>query len=173
MNYILPVTHPHSLFLPSDHAQVSKVVSSGQVVHVLTPLFRFLSLVKQSMAYLNCKWYIINLCRTQFGQSLQTYWWHLLMTESQLFIMVVWIQKPYRSPSLRDSTLGCHPLIISDVTPKSLINCLLSEDRNSVRMKPLVFIFCRFVGPPNQRGSRDTLSVGVFIYVTVCLISFQ
>jgi len=55
MNYILPVTHPHTLFLPSDHAQVSKAVSSGQVVHVLTPLFRFLSLVKQSVAYLNCK----------------------------------------------------------------------------------------------------------------------
>jgi len=53
MNYTLSVTYPHTLVLPSDHAQVSKV--SRQAVHVLTPLFRFLSLVKQSMAYLNCK----------------------------------------------------------------------------------------------------------------------
>jgi len=173
MNYILPVTHPHTLFLPSDNAQVSKAVSSGQVVHVLSPMFRFISLVKQSTAYLNCKWYIINLCRTQFGQSLQTYWWHLLVTESQLFIMVVWKQKPYRSPSLRDSIFGSRPLIISDINPKSLTNCLLSEDRNSVLKKPQVFIFCRSVGPPDQRGSRGTLSVGGFIYGTVCLISFQ
>jgi hypothetical protein len=73
MNCTLSVTHPHTLVLPSDHAQVSKVVSSRQAVHVLTPLFRFLSLVKQSMAYLNCKRHIINLCRKQFGQSLRTY----------------------------------------------------------------------------------------------------
>jgi hypothetical protein len=155
MNYTLSVTHPHTLLLPSDHAQVSKVVSSRQAVHVLTPLFRFLSLVKHSMPCLNCKWYIINLCRTQFGQSLQTYWWHLLVTGSQLFIMVVWQQ----TRSLRDSIFGSHPLFISAIASKSLRNCHLSEDRNSVRKYPQqVFIFCRFAGHPDQRGSRDTLS---------------
>jgi len=55
MNYTLSVKHPFTLNPPSDHAQVPKVVSSRQAVHVLTPLFRFLSLVKHSMAYLSCK----------------------------------------------------------------------------------------------------------------------
>jgi len=75
-----------------------------------------------------------------------------------------------RSLSLRGSIFGSHPPFISERNPKSLRNCLLSEDRNSVRKYPQqVFIFCRFAGPPDQRGSRDTLSVGGFIYVNVCL----
>lgn len=53
-----------------------------------------------------------------------------------------------RSPSLCDSIFGSHPLFISAKAPKSLRNCLLSEDRNSVRKYPQqVFIFCRFARP--------------------------
>jgi len=46
-----------------------------------------------------------------------------------------------RSPSLRDSIFGSHPPFISEITPKSLRNCLLSEDRNSVRKYPQEDLF--------------------------------
>jgi len=41
-----------------------------------------------------------------------------------------------RSPSLRDSIFGSHPPLIIEISPKSLRNCLLSEDRNSVWKYP-------------------------------------